>query len=74
MCIYPLTQIWLKFASMDPINNKPVLLRMMAWHWTGDKQLPEHPTMPWDTELFLYEMKPSCHWVYTQERQVKYQV
>ena len=50
MCIYPLIQILLKFVSMDPINNKPALLQMMAWHWTGDKQISEHQSMLSDAE------------------------
>ena len=34
-------QILLKFASMSAIDNKPVLVQVMAWRRTGDKPLPE---------------------------------
>ena len=26
---------------MSPIDNKPELVQVMAWHQTGDKPLPE---------------------------------
>ena len=34
-------QISLKFVPMSPIDNKPALVQIMAWHRTGDKPLPE---------------------------------
>ena len=34
-------QILLKFVPRSPIDNKPALAWVMAWHWTGDKPLPE---------------------------------
>ena len=34
-------QISLKLGHMSPINNKPALVQVMAWHRTGDKPLPE---------------------------------
>ena len=34
-------QIWLKFIPRNPIDNKPALVRVMAWCRTGDKPLPE---------------------------------
>ena len=34
-------QISLKFVPMDPIDNKPTLIQVMAWRLTGDKPLPE---------------------------------
>ena len=34
-------QIPLKIVSRSPIDNKPALFQVMAWHRTGDKPLPE---------------------------------
>ena len=34
-------QISLKFVPRSPIDNKPALVQVMAWRWTGDKPLPE---------------------------------
>ena len=34
-------QISLKFVLRNPIENKPALVQVMAWHQTGDKALPE---------------------------------
>ena len=34
-------QISLKFGPSSPIDNKPVLVQVMAWRRTGDKPLPE---------------------------------
>ena len=34
-------QILLKFVPKSPIDNKPVLVQLMAWRQTGDKPLPE---------------------------------
>ena len=36
-----LIQISLKFVYRSPIDNEPTLVGVMAWHWTGDKSLPE---------------------------------
>ena len=36
-----LTKISLKFVLMGPSDNKWDLVLIMAWHWTGDKPLPE---------------------------------
>ena len=35
--------IWisLKFVPRSPIDNKPALVQVMAWHWTGAKPLTE---------------------------------
>ena len=30
-----------KFIPMSPIDNKPALVQVMAWRWTGDKPLPK---------------------------------
>ena len=34
-------KISLKFVPKGPIDNKSALVQVMAWHWTGDKSLPE---------------------------------
>ena len=34
-------QIPLKIAPKGPIDNKPVLVQVMAWHRPGAKTLPE---------------------------------
>ena len=34
-------QISLKFVPMDPIDNRPALVQVMAWSRIGDKQLSE---------------------------------
>ena len=34
-------QISLKFVPRSPINNKPTLVQVMTWRWTGDKPLPQ---------------------------------
>ena len=36
-----LIQISLKFVPEGPIDNKTALAQVMAWHWAGDKPLPE---------------------------------
>ena len=33
-------QISLKYVPRSPIDNKPALVQVMAWHHTGDKPLP----------------------------------
>ena len=33
--------IFLKFVLKSLINNKPVLVQVMAWCWTGDKPFPD---------------------------------
>ena len=35
-----LIQISLKLVARIPNYNKPALVQVMAWHWTGDKPLP----------------------------------
>ena len=35
------SQISLKLVSKRPINNKPALVKIMAWRWIGDKPLFE---------------------------------
>ena len=39
LCIF--TQMSLKCVRKDPVNKKLALVQIMAWHWTGDKPLPE---------------------------------
>ena len=34
-------QISLKVVPKSPINNKPALVQVMAWHWPGNKPLHE---------------------------------
>ena len=34
-------QISLKLVPRGPIDNKPALVQVMAWHRIGDKPLPE---------------------------------
>ena len=46
-------QISLKFVPMSPIDNKPALVRVMAWRWTGDKPLPE-PMMTQFTDAYTW--------------------
>ena len=36
-----LTRISLQFVPEGPIDNKPELVQIMAWHRPGDKPLPE---------------------------------
>ena len=38
-CIW--IKISLKFDATGPIDNKSALFQIMAWHWTGNKPLPE---------------------------------
>ena len=33
--------VLLKFVPRSPIDNKPVLVQVLAWRRTGDKPLPE---------------------------------
>ena len=39
--LHVLFRISLKFVHNGPIDNKPALVQMMAWHRTGDKPLSE---------------------------------
>ena len=34
-------QISLKFFPWVQVDNKPAFVQVMAWHWIGDKLLPE---------------------------------
>ena len=44
--LYILIQISLKFVPNDSIDNKPVLVQVMAWCLTGDKPLSESMPTP----------------------------
>ena len=33
-------KISLKFVPRSPIDNKPALVQVMVWRWTGNKPLP----------------------------------
>ena len=39
--LFYLFRISLKFLLKGPIDNKLALVRVMGWHRTGDKPLPE---------------------------------
>ena len=39
-----LNEILLKFIARSPIDNKPSLVQVMAWHWIGNKPIPEPMT------------------------------
>ena len=45
-------QILLKFVSTSPIDNKPALIQVMAWHRIGDKLLPD-PMMTQFTDAYM---------------------
>ena len=45
-------QISLKFVPRNPIDNKPALVQVMAWHWTGNKPLSE-PMLIWFTDTYM---------------------
>ena len=45
-------QIWMKFVPKSPIDNKPALVRVMAWGRTGDKPLSE-PMMTQFTDAYM---------------------
>ena len=47
---YPI-QISLKLFRSSPIDNKPALVQVMAWHLIGDKPLPE-PMMTQFTDAY----------------------
>ena len=36
-----LIKISLTFVPKGPIDNPPALVKIMAWHWIGDKPLSE---------------------------------
>ena len=36
--------ISLKCVPRSPVDNKPALVHVMAWHWTGNKPLSEPKT------------------------------
>ena len=48
-----LIQISLKFVSKSPIDNKPPLVMVMAWHWTDNKPLPEPKMLPQFTDEYV---------------------
>ena len=33
--------ITFQISPKGPIDNKSALIQVMAWHWSGDKPLPE---------------------------------
>ena len=34
-------QLFLDLAPKGPVDSMSPLVQIMAWHWTGDKPLPE---------------------------------
>ena len=46
--------IWfsLKFVPRSPIYNKHALVQVMAWHWSGNKPLPE-PMLTQFTDTYM---------------------
>ena len=42
-------QVSLKFVHKGPTDNKPALVKVMAWRRTGDKPLPE----PMLTQIYV---------------------
>ena len=48
-----LIRISLKFVPMGPIDNRPALVQVMAWHRTGNKPLPE-PTLTQFTDAYMW--------------------
>ena len=59
-------RISLKFVPRSPINNKPALVQVIAWHQTGDKPLPE-PMLTQLTDAYMQhwgEMSQSCFTAY----------
>ena len=54
-----LIQISLKFVPECPIDNKPVLVQVMARRWTGDKPLPE-PVLTQFTNAYIDGLLQDC--------------
>ena len=50
LCI--LIRISLMFVPQGPIDNKSVLVQVMAWHQTGDKPVPE-PMLNQFTDAYM---------------------
>ena len=48
-----LIQMSLKFVPRSPINNKPAVVQVMAWHQTSDKPLPE-PVLTQSTDTYMW--------------------
>ena len=47
-----LIKLSLKFAPKGPIDNKAVLVQVMAWHQAGNKPLPE-PMLTQFTDTYM---------------------
>ena len=45
-------RISLKFVPRILVDNKPALVWVMAWRWTGDKPLPE-PMLTHFTDTYM---------------------
>ena len=48
-----------KYVPMGPIDNKPALVQVMAWHWTGDKPLSE-PMMAQFNDAYMRHTASMC--------------
>ena len=46
-------QILVKFIHKSPIDDKPALVQVMAWHQTGDK--PLHEPMIQFTDTYMWK-------------------
>ena len=46
-------RISLKLGPMSPIDNKPALAQVMAWHRTNDKPLPD-PMLTQFIDAFMW--------------------
>ena len=55
-------QISLKYVPNGLIDNKPVLVQLMAWCRTGDKPLPE-PMMTQFTDIYAAPGGDELRWV-----------
>ena len=60
-------QMSLKFVARIPVDNKPVLVQVMAWCRTGDKLLPE-PMMTQFTDAYMWHLGEMSNWT-TQHNQ-----
>ena len=55
-----------EFYSWGPFDNKPSLVHMMTWHWTGAKPLPAPMTAQFsDVSFGRKGLKHRLYWIYT---------
>ena len=48
-------RISMKFVPRVPIDNRPALVQVMAWHRTGDKPLPETMLTQFNDAFLLHQ-------------------